>query len=767
MEKSISLLFFTCLPSFPYGICMGDVQMKKIFRRKNKKKTFIIINIVLILIFLAVLYFLPVRLNARVAVEQLYQYEDLLPEELYVEAESVLGRTYQVTDFELTQTDLNEVNNTAHLKNFLLQKDLEIEVSPLVEIKNLYDEEQAYAGRDLERSKIHVFYVYEDGHEVEKEDFTMPGRPEYVTGSEYAIETKVDDIILESVLEMNVVPIERVEAHAEYDWFTDDEVEPDEYTVYYADGAESKVEAEEVKVTSEDKIIQNGENTFEIDYHGLPYEINVFGVEKLLVGTEVIEKEDFFIDQPIPYDQLVFVLHFEDETTIEMDKDDKRITVADEGRLLNYGENLFQAQFKDQPFEFTVHAIEKDIESIEPAVAEAYIGETLKLSGILVNYEDGTSVEKTDFVIDQEELLEKGENECELFYHDHTYPLLITATYRPIVAATIQQPADLMEGDVLSFDNIDIELDNGTHETVPASDVVITSDLTMASGENTIHFEYHDQDVSFKVQAFPRTNARLAWRTYASEFANAQYRHISDNIYATSTKGSTATGVYWLTHVVINSPAQMRSGMSNDTFGGKRERPTKASKRQNWVVGTNGSYFNYSGGTPALAGVFIKDGQHIAGTQTTGNEMCLRNDGTLFTAAAGTSAEDLINQGVVQTWGTALPPLIINGVGQAKEPTSNIRDRGMSQDYNVIYPRTAYGMVKPCEYYIITAGEKSYDNGLTLQELIDIFQSKGCVYARALDGGGSSSLVFENTLVNVPCPKGSERAVADFVYFTE
>lgn len=741
--------------------------MKKIFCRKNRLKILIVIGIVSLLVLFAVLYFLPVRLNACVAVEQLYQYEDLAPEELYVEAESILGRTYQVTDFELTGTDLNEVKNTAHLKNFLLQTDLEIEVSPLVEIKNLYDEELVYVGRDIEPSKIHVFYVYEDGHEVEKDKFSMPGKPKYVTGEEYAIETRVDDLTFESVLKMNIIPIEQVEAHAKYDWFADDEIEPDGYTVFYADGAESKIDPSEVTITSEDKMIQNGENTFQIDYHDLPYEIHVFGVEKLLVGTEVIEKEDYYIDQPIPYDQLVFVMHFEDETTIEMDKEDRRITVEDEERLLDYGENLFQARFKDQPFEFTVHGIEKDIAAVEPLTYEAYDGEILNLNSILVKYEDGTEIEKMDFTVDQDDILELGENDCEIFYHDHTYQFVITARYRPIVGATVQQPADLLEGDVLSVDTITIELDNGVKESISALDVTFLSDLTMVSGKNTIYFEYHDQDVSFDVQAHPRTSARLAYRTYAAEYANAQYRHISDNIYATSTKGSTATGVYWLTHVVINSPTQIHGGMSNDTFGGSKERPTKASKRQNWVVGTNGSFFYYDGGSPALAGVFIKDGQHIGGAQTNGKEMCLRSDGTLFTPQAGTSAADLLNQGVVQTWGTALPPLIIDGVGQAKTPTVNIKDRGTSQDYNVSYPRTAYGMVRPCEYYIITAGEKSYDNGLTLQELIDIFQSKGCVYARALDGGGSSSLVFENTLVNVPCPYGSERAVADFIYFTE
>jgi exopolysaccharide biosynthesis protein len=279
----------------------------------------------------------------------------------------------------------------------------------------------------------------------------------------------------------------------------------------------------------------------------------------------------------------------------------------------------------------------------------------------------------------------------------------------------------------------------------------------MENGTNTINFTYHEQNLSFQVTAYPRTRARLARRNNATEFANAKYKHLTDNIYATVTQGSTATGTYLLTHVVINDPSQIKGGLSNDTFGGTREKPTKASARLNWVLGTNGSYFYYDGGYPALAGVFIKNGNVIQGSTANGYEMCLKSDGTLFTPAAGTSASDLIAMGVIQSWGTALPPIITNGVGQSNGST----------DYTQTYPRTVYGMVGACEYYIITAGSGSYKNGISLQEAQNILLAKGCTYARALDGGGSSSLVFENTLINVPAVSGKERAVADFVYFTE
>jgi exopolysaccharide biosynthesis protein len=724
---------------------------------KDKKQIIIALSVGAVVLLFLILYFVPVRLNVTVTADQLYQYEDLTPEQLYVEAESVLGKTYLITDYELTGTDLNEVENAIVVKDFILKREMSVEVSPLVEITDSYDAGSVYAGEDLNKDLIHVTYVYEDGHEVEKEKFSVVDNPKYITADSYEVNTTVDGIDLNSTLELEVVPVDHVVPHAAYDWFAYDNISPASYTVVYADGTENEVEGTEITVTSEDKEIKEGENEFSIEYHELPYEISVTGVQKLLTGAETVADEDFYIDKPIPYDALTFVLHFEDETTLELKNTDERLTIDNEEQLLNYGENTLTASFRGQQFNFTVSAIEKDIASVEPLEGEIYIGEPLNLTKLLVTYKDGTTMEKEDFSVVEADVLEKGENERQVFYHDNTYDITVNPTYRPIVAAAVSVSSDLLQGDELSFSTITITYDNGVQENISKDDVELKSSLTMETGTNTINFYYHDQDLSFEVTAYARTRARLARRSYASEYANAKYKHLTDNIFATVTESYTATGVYLLTHVVINDPSQIKGGMSNDTFGGTREKPTKASARLNWVLGTNGSYFYYDGGYPALAGVFIKNGSVVQGSTANGDEMCLKSDGTLFTPAAGTSASDLIAMGVIQSWGTALPPIITNGAGQSNG----------SSDYTDTYPRTVYAMVGPCEYYIITAGSGSYKNGISLEEAQNILLAKGCTYARALDGGGSSSLVFENTLVNVPAASGKERAVADFVYFTE
>ena len=53
--------------------------------------------------------------------------------------------------------------------------------------------------------------------------------------------------------------------------------------------------------------------------------------------------------------------------------------------------------------------------------------------------------------------------------------------------------------------------------------------------------------------------------------------------------------------------------------------------------------------------------------------------------------------------------------------------------------------------------------GLTYLECGQYLQTKGCIFALPLDGGGSSTMVFEGEVLNAE--KGHERAVVDFVYF--
>lgn len=53
--------------------------------------------------------------------------------------------------------------------------------------------------------------------------------------------------------------------------------------------------------------------------------------------------------------------------------------------------------------------------------------------------------------------------------------------------------------------------------------------------------------------------------------------------------------------------------------------------------------------------------------------------------------------------------------------------------------------------------------GLTYHECAKYLKSKGCTQGTALDGGGSSTMVWKGNILNAS--QSNERAVIDFIYF--
>lgn len=128
-------------------------------------------------------------------------------------------------------------------------------------------------------------------------------------------------------------------------------------------------------------------------------------------------------------------------------------------------------------------------------------------------------------------------------------------------------------------------------------------------------------------------------------------------------------------------------------------------------------------------------------------EICLDKYGNLFTTAPGTSAQDLIDNGVVQTFASHDSHFIENG----QMASDCLHD----EKY---YNRTVIGMVQPCEYYIVTGS--TYKEDVT-NYLLD----KNCEFAKSMDQGGSVSLVYGDQLINNPTDQSGERLVGDFLCF--
>ena len=120
------------------------------------------------------------------------------------------------------------------------------------------------------------------------------------------------------------------------------------------------------------------------------------------------------------------------------------------------------------------------------------------------------------------------------------------------------------------------------------------------------------------------------------------------------------------------------------------------------------------------------------------------------------TAQELLEQGAWQVFSFG-PGLLEGG-----EITVGISDEvGRAKASN---PRTAIGVIEDGHYvFVVSDGRSDESEGLSLYELAEFLQSLGVQTAYNLDGGGSSTMVYQGELVNRPSG-GKERAVTDIVY---
>ncbi len=127
---------------------------------------------------------------------------------------------------------------------------------------------------------------------------------------------------------------------------------------------------------------------------------------------------------------------------------------------------------------------------------------------------------------------------------------------------------------------------------------------------------------------------------------------------------------------------------------------------------------------------------------------------------ASSDAQALYDAGALQIF-TFGPGLIEDGEITVTE------DSEVSQSRSNSNPRTAIGMIDELHYiFLVSDGRTSQSEGLSLLELAEVMQEYGCTVALHLDGGGSSTMVFNGQVINNPTDGHSfeERNISDIVY---
>lgn len=214
---------------------------------------------------------------------------------------------------------------------------------------------------------------------------------------------------------------------------------------------------------------------------------------------------------------------------------------------------------------------------------------------------------------------------------------------------------------------------------------------------------------------------------------------------------------YFVADVQLSDPGLFRTELDS----GMAAVSTLAS-RAGAVLAINGD--NYAA---HKYGVILRNGQLIRTHDTTRNLLVVDRNGDMRikTDRRGedyrTLGDQLVQEGAMQAFEFG-PELVRDGQAVSFSPEFDV----ISVKPSRLEPRTAIGQIGPLHYVIIVADgrQDGYSEGISLQNLQQLFIAYGARTAMNLDGGGSTELWFQGQILNQPSG-GKERGVSDIICF--
>ena len=213
-----------------------------------------------------------------------------------------------------------------------------------------------------------------------------------------------------------------------------------------------------------------------------------------------------------------------------------------------------------------------------------------------------------------------------------------------------------------------------------------------------------------------------------------------------------------IAEIRIPDASWLRTAIANDTYGRNiKQTVAEMAADKDALLAINGDYFGFrNSGYVIRNGVLYRDRIYDSDQE----DLCIWPDGSMTVIReTEVSAQELMDQGVqdVLSFG---PALVLNGEIRVSESLAI----GPYSDDN---PRTAIGMIEPLHYlFVVSDGRTDTDKGLTPYQLAELMRDMGAQLVYNLDGGGSSTMVYEGEIINFPTARGywEERRVSDIVY---
>lgn len=234
--------------------------------------------------------------------------------------------------------------------------------------------------------------------------------------------------------------------------------------------------------------------------------------------------------------------------------------------------------------------------------------------------------------------------------------------------------------------------------------------------------------------------------------------YIDRNIRITITKYREYDTTIYVADVWVSSAEYLQTAFARGAFGRNiTENTSTIAEANNAILAINGDYYGAQ-----TKGYVLKNGvlyrESVSGNK---EDLVIWADGSFEIITEGeVTAQTLAEEGGLQVLSFG-PALVTDGAVVVSEN----EEVGKAKASN---PRTAIGIIDELHYlFVVSDGRTSTSEGLSLYQLAEFMQGIGADVAYNLDGGGSSTMVFNGEVINNPTTNGNtikERSVSDIVY---
>lgn len=293
----------------------------------------------------------------------------------------------------------------------------------------------------------------------------------------------------------------------------------------------------------------------------------------------------------------------------------------------------------------------------------------------------------------------------------------------------------------------DVTSETSTPETTVASEAALKTSDSETSSEFT--------DISTE-------NSESSSDSYGTASDDLFVENDDENTLKSSGYSISVTEYYendtkiYVADITLASSQSLKTAFANGTYGRNVTDTTSSiAEENNAVLAINGDYYG-----ARQSGYVIRNGIVYRNKGNGSDVMCIFANGTMeILNDKDYSADELVSMGVWQAF--SFGPALVENSSVSVNVNSEV---GQAMASN---PRTAVGIIGTNHFvFVVSDGRTSESSGLSLYELATFMQDLGVKTAYNLDGGGSSTMYYNGSVINKPTTNGriSERAVSDIVY---